>query len=114
MKRVYDIDVTDIYFNQIKNGIKKVEGRLNKGRFKEIKINDEIIVNKKIHVQVIDKKFYKSFEYMLLSEGIKNVIPNANNINEALNVYYEFYTKEDEEFFGVISLSFKILENKED
>ncbi len=41
---------------------------------------------------------------MIEKEGIENVIPNKKTIEEAVAVYYKFYTKENEDQFGVISI----------
>ena len=44
---------------------------------------------------------------MIESEGVKNVIPDKADIEEATNVYYKFYTKEQENDFGVSAIMIK-------
>jgi len=41
---------------------------------------------------------------MLKKEGIVNVVPDKNSIDEAVAVYYKFYTKEQEREFGVVAI----------
>lgn len=41
----HKINVQEPWFSLIKKGIKNVEGRLNKGKFCNLKINDTIIWN---------------------------------------------------------------------
>lgn len=103
------------YFTYIKQGIKTVEGRLNKGKWIEMQIGDEILVDnlpnstETFLVQIIGKNNYKSFREMIIFEGMGNVIPEAKSIDEAESVYYKFYTKEEEERFGVTAIRIKLL-----
>jgi ASC-1-like (ASCH) protein len=41
---------------------------------------------------------------MIESEGIKSVVPDKEEIQEAINVYYNFFTKEQEQKFGVVAI----------
>ena len=61
--------------------VKTVEGRLNKGKFKNIKGGDIItftnpLTKKSIALKVESIKEYKSFENMISMEGIKHVLPD--------------------------------------
>ena len=44
---------------------------------------------------------------MIEKEGIANVMPDKNNIEEATQVYYKFYTREEEKEFGVVGIKIK-------
>jgi len=44
---------------------------------------------------------------MLKKEGMKNVIPDKENTSDAVDVYYRFYTKEQERRFGVVVIKIK-------
>jgi len=46
-------------------------------------------------------------EKMLKKEGMKNVIPDKENTSDAVDVYYRFYTKEQEKRFGVVVIKIK-------
>ena len=100
------INVQEPYHSFIINGQKTTEGRLNKGKFASIQEGDILILTpENLEFKIIAKNIYKSFHEMIESEGVKNVIPDKTNINEAVNVYYKFYTKEEE--FGVTAINIK-------
>ena len=104
MKEI-SINIQEPYRSLILNGQKTVEGRLNKGKFASIKEDDILILapdNQEF--KVVTKNNYNSFREMIISEGLKKVMPDKNNIEEVLQVYYRFYNKEQERQFGVIAM----------
>lgn len=104
----------------ILEGKKIVEGRLAKDKFLNFTVGDKILLREDIWedgeiidslktdktVGILTIKRYRSFEEMLESEGVENVIPSAQSIEEARSAYRQFYSIENEEKFGVIA--FKI------
>ncbi len=103
-----ELDVQEPFLSFIKSGEKKVEGRLAKEKYLNLKNGDLIKIND-IEVKIKNISKYTSFEEMLIMEGVKNVIPNIKKLGEAVNVYYKFYSKEDEKTFGVVGINIKIL-----
>ncbi|MBP6911797.1 MAG: ASCH domain-containing protein [Candidatus Pacebacteria bacterium] len=104
------LNVQEPYLSFILNGQKTIEGRLNKGKFKDLKTGDVLLVGpeeKKFLIEMTT--IYKSFREMIEKEGIENVIPDKDNIYEAESVYYGFYTKEQEKEFGVLAIKIKEL-----
>ena len=102
------INIQEPYYSLIVNGQKTIEGRLNKGKFASIQKDDILILApKNLEFKVITKNVYKSFQEMIKVEGVENVIPDKSDINEAVNVYYKFYTKEQEQKFGVVAIKIK-------
>jgi ASC-1-like (ASCH) protein len=102
------INVQEPYYSFIINGQKIVEGRLNKGKFASIQKGDILVLApENIECNVVEKNIYKSFIAMIESEGVENVIPDKTSIEEATNVYYKFYTKEQEKEFGVAAIKIK-------
>jgi ASC-1-like (ASCH) protein len=102
---VININVNEPYKAFILEGKKTVEGRLNKGKFLEVKSGDILQIDPDgVQFRIIDKVLYSSFREMIEGEGIKNVIPDKDNIDDAVNVYYKFYTKEQEKEFGVAAI----------
>lgn len=92
----------------ILNGQKTIESRLNKGKFKNLQIGDILIIGPEEKKFIIDKlTVYKSFREILEKEGIENIIPDKKTLDEAGSVYYNFYTKKQEEEFGVIAIGIK-------
>jgi ASC-1-like (ASCH) protein len=106
---LYEINIQEPYSGFIKQGIKTVEGRLNKSKFKEMKEGNELYLNQEMKLRVTKKTLYPSFREMIESEGVQNVIPNAHNLDEAEAVYYQFYSKEDERMYGVVGIEIEII-----
>ncbi len=104
-----NINVQEPYFSYLMSGQKTIEGRLNKGKFLTIKSGDIVTINDIAEFIVIKKNVYKTFFDMIKVEGIQNVIPNKKTIEEAENIYYGFYTKEDEAQYGVAAIKLKRL-----
>lgn len=98
------ITVQEPYASHIINGTKTVEGRLNKGKFAEAQVGDRVLLNDAVEFVIVEKNQYKTFREMLEQEGVENVIPNVETVDEAVEVYYQFYTSDQEKEFGVISL----------
>lgn len=105
---IISINIQEPYLTYVLKGQKTVEGRLNKGKFASINAGDfiEIEPNKEIF-EVIYKNKYGSFKEMIEKEGLKKVIPDMDDINKAVDVYYKFYTKEQEKEFGVVAVGVK-------
>jgi ASC-1-like (ASCH) protein len=104
------IGVQEPYKSYILNGQKTVEGRLNKGKFANFSKGDIFAIEGSLSkFEVVGISIYKTFEEMIVSEGLKNVIPDAKDIKEAVQVYYKFYTKEQEKEFGVLAIRVKKL-----
>ncbi len=99
------INIQEPYFGYILSGEKIVEGRLNKGKFLDLEVGDVLEINDRANFKIIKKNTYKNFREMLLTEGISNVLPDKNNIEEAVEVYYKFYSKKDETVCGVVGIT---------
>lgn len=102
--KTIEINVQEPYYSFILNGQKTVEGRLNKGKFKDVEVGDEIVINQESRFKVLAKNIYPSFREMIEKEGVENVVPDAKSIKDAINAYYKFYSKEDEHEFGVVGI----------
>ncbi len=104
------LNIQEPYLSFVLNGQKTIEGRLNKGKFKNLKIGDILLIGADAKRFLIEKTtIYKSFREMIEKEGIKNVIPDKENIEDAEAVYYKFYTKEQEEEFGILAIKIKLI-----
>ncbi|NJS41733.1 hypothetical protein HC766_05340 [Candidatus Gracilibacteria bacterium] len=44
VQNILEINVQEPYLSFIRDGVKTVEGRLNKGKFKEIQVGDVLII----------------------------------------------------------------------
>ena len=100
-------------FECIKNGTKTIELRLNDEKRKLLTVGDYIeftnrITNEKLLVEVIDLFKYNSFEELYKHF---NKIEMGYSINEEANPkdMENYYTKEEQEKYGVLGIKIKKL-----
>ena len=111
--KTIDFNVKEPYLEFMKTGKKTIEGRLNKGKFHSLTEGDKLRLTdgSELKFEVIGKRNYDSFAEMIDKEGINNVIPDKETIESARQVYYQFYTPEQERKFGVVAIEVCHLEN---
>lgn len=102
--KIVEINVQEPYFGYILSGEKKVEGRLNKGKFVSLEVGDILRINNKTDFKISGKKIYKNFREMIEAEGINHVVPDKKNIDKAAEVYYKFFNEADEAKYGVVAI----------
>ena len=102
-------------FENIKNGTKTIEFRLYDEKRQKIKIGDKIEFSKlpdlqeKILVDVLD--IYKDRTFRELFERL---IENKEEIERKTKSMYRFYSKEQEEQYGVVGIKIKKLDDWEE
>ena len=109
---VIEMSIQEPYFTLIKNGRKKIEGCLDKGKAAKLIIGDKIRFtnnNKSIMVRVVNIVKYPSFEDYLIQEGLRRTLPNIDSIKKGVNIYHTFFTPEQEQQYGVIAIYVKLL-----
>ncbi len=97
------------YFTFLKNGQKTIEGRARKGRYRNVRPGDEIVVlneEETDRVETIVKRVtkYRSIEKMLTGESLKKLLPDVDTIDQGIEVYRKFYTPEQEQQFGMVAI----------
>lgn len=106
----YTSNVSEPWFTLILLGLKTVEGRKNKGMFKEMRVGDVVkwtndnFGDRSVMTKVVRKAEYNTFKEYLETEGLDKCLPGITNLEHGLNVYYKYFTKEDEKEFGVIAI----------
>ena len=114
----YEKHLSEPWFSLVSLKLKTVEGRINDGFFKEIKIGDTICWEnsdfKQRHTStIITKKIpYKTFADYLNAEGLEKCLPGMPSLEHGLSVYYKYFKKENEEKYGVVALHLKYVQNK--
>lgn len=107
----------------IKDGTKTVEIRLNRGKFKDYKPGDRVNIREDFYedgklvnsienqaiTEIVKVEMYPTFKDAISAVGFKQVIPWASSIDEAVEVAYRFYTKEEEKEFNVLAIHFKLV-----
>jgi ASC-1-like (ASCH) protein len=107
--KIYKNHRDEPYFSFLKNGQKTIEGRIRKKLYRDIAVNDHIVVfNKKEtdSVEVLVKRIaeYSSFKEMLEKEPFKKILPDVDSVKQGIEVYKQFYDSEQEKQFGVVVL----------
>ena len=110
---IYEKNLYEPWFSLIKLGIKIVEGRLNKGKFANMKpvyiilfTNNELGFERKFTIKIKNMTYYDNFKMYLENETLEKCLPGIDNIEDGLNVYYKYYKKSDELKYKIKALTF--------
>lgn len=110
---IYEKNLSEPWFSLIHCGIKKVEGRLNKGDFSNMNIGDFIIFTnhelgfeRKLKIKIKHISYYDNFKIYLEKETLDRCLPTLYNIEDGLNVYYKYYNKSDELEYKIKAFTF--------
>ena len=128
---VQEISVQDPWFSAIARGTKTVEGRLNKGKFAEMRAGTVLSISKSVKskssvkspissskssprprtvVAIVTKVVrYPNFEQYLSCEGLNRTLPGLLSIKEGVDVYRQFYSAQDEQRYGVVAVHVTLL-----
>lgn len=99
------------YFNLIKNGIKKIEYRVNDEKRRKLKIGDSITFYKlpdndeKITLIIKDLKYYKNLYDMYEDSFNEYLYRYYSNVEEALKEI-SYYTEEEINKYGCVAIYF--------
>ena len=58
-------------------------------------------------IPIWSKTYYNTFNDYLVMEGLKRTLPGIKSINDGVNIYYSFYSKEQENMYGVLAIEIK-------
>jgi ASC-1-like (ASCH) protein len=98
-----------------------VEGRLDRNEFSKMKAGDLVTWSTTISPVTPETKpqiktcrttierieHYPTFNDMIKSEGESHVVPGIPTISQGVQIYYQFYTPEEEKTYGVLALRIK-------
>ena len=111
---IYKMKLNPKYFEYMKVGTKRIEIRLNDEKRKKIKIGDEIIFQKEpklteeIHTEVVNLIIKSNFKEITNTLNVSQYSDKNETENKFLEDIYRFYTKEQEEKYGVIGIEIKL------
>ena len=99
--------LSEPWFSFVKQGVKTIEGRLNKGEFtKGMTVefwNEEASITC-IVTEIVE---YPSFREMLFWEGCPLVLPGVDSVEEGVSIYRMFYSRKDEKK-GVVAIRLEL------
>ena len=106
-------NLSEPWFTLVQLGIKKSEGRLNKGSFKKGDIivfeNSELGYNRSYRVKITSIIKYETFNEFIKKEKIENCLPGIDSIENGVKVYRKYYSEKEEQEYRVIALRLKKL-----
>ena len=108
-KMIRKMKLNQKYYDFISDGSKTFEGRLGTDKNKNLKIGDIIIFNDLLKVKIISINVFPSYEEAMDFLDFRKLIPDAENSDEAIKVYEEFYSKEKQAEFGVYIFGIELL-----
>lgn len=111
--KIYHNHRAEPYFTFLKNGQKTIEGRVKKGWYQYVTVGDHIQVFNEEETDMIETKVkrvstYDPIKAMLESEELKKLLPDADSIDNGIQIYRQFYTPEQEEEFGVVAIEVEL------
>lgn len=112
---IHEMKLQEIYFNMIKTGTKKYEGRLNDEKRQQICLGDIILFKNANNytdtcfAKVEDLIYFESFLEManilpLNEVGFENI-----SAEDASDIYHNFYSYEDEKKYGVVAIKLQVI-----
>jgi ASC-1-like (ASCH) protein len=97
------------YFELIKSGKKKIEGRLAKPKYLQLRANDLIRFNDTLLTKVVAVRKYLNFKEMIETEGVDNVLPGLSKDSQPDLVYKNFYSDKEEQTYGVVAIEITLV-----
>jgi len=95
------------YLNYVLEGKKTLEGRVGYDSVRRFKIGDFVYLNGRYRTQIVSIRRYSTFREALNKENYKLLIPDANSIEKAREVYDKLYPLWKQRKLGVYILEIK-------
>lgn len=117
---MHELGIESSLLKHIEAGKKTVEACLGKPLVLKVRIGDIInlredvwengsttdSIHNKAAVTVTQLLYFESFDEMFSMVDYRKVVPMAESRREAISLYRNFYSKEDEEEYGVVAITF--------
>lgn len=107
---IHNIHCEEPWFSYIRQGIKPVEGRKKTHSYKKIKVGDQINFSngeESFIANVVEIREYDSLEKYLEDVTVEKALPGITSVEEALEVYYQWSTKEKIRQYGFLGIFVK-------
>ena len=107
-----EMNIQEPWFSLIQNGQKQVEGRLNRGKFQELRVNDTIRFtnnDKSLIAKITKITKYPNFGDLLFHEKLYRVLPGFPNIKCGIILYDKFYKFDEVKEFGTLAIELAVV-----
>lgn len=120
------IDCEETWFSELEkaafgepNATKTMEGRLAKEKYLKLKAGDHVRIHKSVNGIVLPDDFidlevtkvekYSTFREMIEVEGLENILPGIQTIDDGVMIYRQWFSEKQEKEFCVVAMHFKLL-----
>ncbi len=107
--------ISDPYYDYVRKGEKSWEIRLKKGGWENLKKGEAVLLFRHggrgefLIVEIFERQEFGSIAEALDHVGIKDAIPQAQSVSEALSEYRRFYSEEKERKYGVVAFRIRVV-----
>lgn len=101
-----------LQFQDVKDGLKTVEAKLNTEKWKDVRVGDDFIWtydNQQVITRVVDVYYYPSFSDMINTEGLPWIFPRCSSVDEGVKYFEYLYDKVEECMYGVVAFTLRII-----
>lgn len=111
----HEMKLRGIYFDKIKSGEKIYEIRLNDEKRQLIDVGDVVVFTKEpelkeeLITEVKDLVYFDTFDDMVNTLPIEKIGFENMDKESIKKVYYQFYSKDAEQKYGVVAIKVKVL-----
>ncbi len=121
---IWEFGLETAPFNAVVAGRKKIEGRLNTGKFAEFAVGDIVKIRKDYRdkhgarhdgepdaarVQIVAVRKYADFAAMVKGEGHERVSSDSVSEEETIASYNKYYSAEDQAKCSVLAIEIAII-----
>ena len=107
---VFKIHCQDPWFSYIRQGSKTVEGRKKTHTYEKIRAGDQIHFTtgkESFFADVVEVREYPTLEAYLDDVTLEKALPGIKTVEEGLNIYYQWSTKEQIAQYGFLGIFVK-------
>jgi ASC-1-like (ASCH) protein len=112
----YTKHLSEPWFSLIKLGVKKCEGRLNKGDFADMKKDDYIVFEnndfdfpRSFRCEITSTHNYNTFKQYLQSETLNKCLPGIDTIDHGVSIYHQYYKPHDEATHKIVAIRLRVV-----
>lgn len=113
---IHSMKLQGKYFNEISTGIKRYEGRIFDEKRRILNLLDIIEFTNDsngeiLRAQITELSFYKTFRDGLSQKDYKYIVPSANSLDKAEQLYMNIPGyREKEAEFGTVFIKFELID----
>lgn len=109
-----DVNLSDPWFDAVRQGKKRVEGRVKRGKWTTVRVGDQWNISsvraETFSTQVIDIREYSTYEEYIVNEGLGNVLPGVRDLCSGIELYEQYCGKGADLENGVVAFEIQVIQ----